>query len=73
MRLGPEAGGLTVFGIHTIRFPHSLAQFRQVTEIAKVIEQIQGETRMTVEGMQGITPRVAGGLERAELFAATDW
>ncbi len=29
-KLGPEAGGLTVFGVHTIRFPHSRAQFRQV-------------------------------------------
>ena len=38
VRLGPEAGGLTVFGVHTIRFPHSPAQFRQVTEIAKLIE-----------------------------------
>ncbi|MEI7600897.1 MAG: endonuclease/exonuclease/phosphatase family protein [Aestuariivirga sp.] len=42
LRLGPEAGGLTVFGVHTIRFPHSLAQFRQVTQIAKVIERTAG-------------------------------
>lgn len=42
VRLGPEAGGLTVFGVHTIRFPHSLAQYRQVTEIAKLIEHTGG-------------------------------
>lgn len=42
VRLGPEAGGLTVFGVHTIRFPHSLAQFRQVTEIARLIERTPG-------------------------------
>ena len=42
VRLGPEAGGLTVFGVHTIRFPHSQAQFRHVTEIAKVIERTSG-------------------------------
>ena len=42
VRLGPEAGGLTVFGVHTIRFPHALAQFREVTEIAKLIEHTGG-------------------------------
>ncbi|MEI8180452.1 endonuclease/exonuclease/phosphatase family protein [Aestuariivirga sp.] len=42
VRLGPEAGGLTVFGVHTIRFPHSLAQFREVTEIARLIERTAG-------------------------------
>lgn len=40
--LGPEAGGLTVFGVHTIRFPHSQAQFRQVSEISKLIERTPG-------------------------------
>lgn len=42
-RLGPEAGGLTVFGVHTIRFPHSQTQFRQVTEMAKLIERAPGQ------------------------------
>jgi len=42
VKLGPEAGGLTVFGVHTIRFPHSQAQFRHVTEIARVIERTGG-------------------------------
>jgi endonuclease/exonuclease/phosphatase (EEP) superfamily protein YafD len=41
-KLGPEAGGLTVFGVHTIRFPHSRAQFRQVTEMADLIETYPG-------------------------------
>ena len=41
--LGPEAGGLTVFGVHTIRFPHSRAQFRQANVIADVIEKIPGQ------------------------------
>lgn len=40
--LGPEAGGLTVFGVHTIRFPHSRAQFRHVSEIARLIERTPG-------------------------------
>lgn len=42
VRLGPEGGGLTVFGIHTIRFPHSQAQYRQVVEMARVIERAPG-------------------------------
>lgn len=41
-KLGPEAGGLTVFGVHTIRFPHSQAQFRQVSAIASLIEKTPG-------------------------------
>jgi endonuclease/exonuclease/phosphatase (EEP) superfamily protein YafD len=41
-KLGPEAGGLTVFGVHTIRFPHSRAQFRQVKEISDLIEALPG-------------------------------
>lgn len=40
--LGAEAGRLTVFGVHTIRFPHSQAQFRHVTEIARLIEGTPG-------------------------------
>jgi endonuclease/exonuclease/phosphatase (EEP) superfamily protein YafD len=41
-RLGPEAGGLTVVGVHTIRFPHSRAQFRQVSVLASLVEKQQG-------------------------------
>lgn len=42
VRLGPEAGGLTVFGVHTIRFPHVQAQFRQAVELAALIETTPG-------------------------------
>jgi endonuclease/exonuclease/phosphatase (EEP) superfamily protein YafD len=41
-RLGPEAGGLSVMGVHTIRFPHARAQFRQVQAIAALIESLPG-------------------------------
>jgi endonuclease/exonuclease/phosphatase (EEP) superfamily protein YafD len=63
VRLGPEAGGLTVFGVHTIRFPHSQAQFRQVTEIAKLIERTGGPK--LVMGDFNATPfsRVLGVLQ----------
>jgi len=41
-KLGPELGGLTVIGVHAIRFPHSRAQFRQVTALSDLIETIPG-------------------------------
>jgi endonuclease/exonuclease/phosphatase (EEP) superfamily protein YafD len=41
-RLGPEAGGLTVIGVHTIRFPHSSVQFRQANAIGALIENLPG-------------------------------
>ena len=41
-RLGPEVGGLTVLGVHTIRFPHARTQFRQVTELARLVERLPG-------------------------------
>jgi len=40
--LGPEAGDLTVFAVHTIRFPHSRAQFRQVRALADLIDLTPG-------------------------------
>lgn len=53
-KLGPEAGGLTVFGVHTIRFPHSRAQFRQANAIADLIEAMPG--RKLVMGDFNATP-----------------
>lgn len=41
-RLGKEAGGLNVIAVHTIRFPHSRAQFRQVSVLAGLLEKQQG-------------------------------
>lgn len=40
IKLGPEAGGLTVVGAHTIRFPHSRAQFRQIVALSKYLENL---------------------------------
>lgn len=39
---GPELGGLSVFGVHTIRFPHQRAQYKQITELAKLLENFLG-------------------------------
>lgn len=41
-KLGPEGGGLNVFGVHTIRFPHSQVQFRQVAVLSGLIEKLPG-------------------------------
>ncbi|MCB1381009.1 MAG: endonuclease/exonuclease/phosphatase family protein [Alphaproteobacteria bacterium] len=42
-KFGPELGSLTVIAVHTIRFPHSRAQFRQVTALASMIEAMAGQ------------------------------
>ena len=41
-KLGPDMGGLTVMGVHTIRFPHSRAQLRQVMALSDLIETLPG-------------------------------
>lgn len=40
--LGPQFGGVTIFGIHTTRFPHSRAQFTQIKESVKYFETVPG-------------------------------
>jgi endonuclease/exonuclease/phosphatase (EEP) superfamily protein YafD len=53
-RFGPEVGNLTVLGAHTLRFPHQRAQFRQIAELAKIV---QSQTRpMIVMGDFNATP-----------------
>jgi endonuclease/exonuclease/phosphatase (EEP) superfamily protein YafD len=41
-KFGPELGNVTVIGVHTIRFPHARAQFRQIREFTKMLETIPG-------------------------------
>lgn len=53
-KMGPELGGLTVIAAHTIRFPHSRAQMRQVVALADLIETIPG--RKLVMGDFNATP-----------------
>lgn len=53
-KLGPEFGGLTVIGVHSIRFPHSRAQFRQITSLSDLIETMPG--RKLVMGDFNSTP-----------------
>lgn len=53
-KLGPEAGNLTVFGVHTIRFPHSRAQYQQVGALVAWLTTIPG--RKLVMGDFNATP-----------------
>lgn len=52
--MGSELGGLTVMAVHTIRFPHSRAQMRQVMALADLIETVPG--RKLVMGDFNATP-----------------
>lgn len=72
-RLGAEVGGLTVMGVHTIRFPHARTQFRQVTELARLVERLPG--RKLVMGDFNATPfsRIVSVMEdAANLRRVTD-
>jgi endonuclease/exonuclease/phosphatase (EEP) superfamily protein YafD len=40
--LGADFGGVTVFGVHTTRFPHPRAQFKQIQAMASEVEKIAG-------------------------------
>jgi endonuclease/exonuclease/phosphatase (EEP) superfamily protein YafD len=40
--LGGEMAGITVFGVHTTRFPHSRAQLKQTRELVKYLEGFPG-------------------------------
>jgi endonuclease/exonuclease/phosphatase (EEP) superfamily protein YafD len=62
-RLGAEAGGLSVVGVHTIRFPHSRAQFRQAEAIGAFLEKLPGHK--LVMGDFNATPfsRIPGVVE----------
>jgi endonuclease/exonuclease/phosphatase (EEP) superfamily protein YafD len=53
-RLGAEAGGVAVIGVHTIRFPHSRAQFRQILALSNFIAAMPG--RKVVMGDFNATP-----------------
>ncbi len=40
--LGPEFGNLSVYGVHTTRFPHSRAQLEQVRALAVELQAVTG-------------------------------
>jgi methyl-accepting chemotaxis protein len=66
-RAGEQGRGFAVVADEVRKLAERTTKATQ--EIAKVIGQIQAETRMTVDGMQGITPRVSSGLEKVSAVA----
>jgi endonuclease/exonuclease/phosphatase (EEP) superfamily protein YafD len=52
---GPELAGLTVIGIHTLRFPHQRAQLRQIEKLALFLNGMQGRP-LVVSGDFNATP-----------------
>ncbi len=40
--LGPEYGNLSIYGVHTTRFPHSRAQFEQIRALAAELDSVTG-------------------------------
>lgn len=72
-KLGPEAGNVTIIGVHTIRFPHSRAQFRQVAALADLAAAEKGN--LVVMGDFNATPfsRILRTLtDRGRLTRLTD-
>lgn len=51
---GNELAGLTVIGVHTIRFPHQRAQLNQIEELAHFIDSVEGP--LVVAGDFNATP-----------------
>jgi endonuclease/exonuclease/phosphatase (EEP) superfamily protein YafD len=52
--LGPEFGGLSIYGVHTTRFPHSRAQFAQIQALVDELGAVTG--RYVVMGDFNATP-----------------
>jgi endonuclease/exonuclease/phosphatase (EEP) superfamily protein YafD len=52
--LGPEFGGLSIYGVHTTRFPHSRAQFVQIQALVDELNTVTG--RYVVMGDFNATP-----------------
>jgi endonuclease/exonuclease/phosphatase (EEP) superfamily protein YafD len=76
-RLGEKFGSVTVFGVHTTRFPHSRAQFTQVNALVKYVESVPG--RSIIMGDFNSTPfsrinqTISSGLELTRLSNLPSW
>jgi len=55
VQFGPELGGLTLFGIHTIRPPHFRSQLKQMQAMAKIIGHVSG-SRLAVGDFNATPP-----------------
>lgn len=76
-QVGGALQGLTVYGVHTTRFPHSRAQLAQVTALVKSMESVSG--KLLVMGDFNATPYsrvtsiVAEGLGLDRLTSLPTW
>ena len=75
--LGAQFGGLTIFGVHTTRFPHSRAQFKQVNALVKLVETFPGRVLMMGDfnstPFSRINQTVSEGLGFARLTQLPTW
>ncbi len=75
--LGPEWNDLTIFGVHTTRFPHSRAQFVQAREFVKMAEGytgpkiVMGDFNSTA--FSKINETIAEGLDMQRLSYLPSW
>ncbi len=75
--LGPEWNNLTIFGVHTTRFPHSRAQFTQAREFVKAAESVTGSKIVMGDfnstSFSRINETIAEGLELQRLSYLPSW
>lgn len=75
--LGPDWNNLTIFGVHTTRFPHSRAQFIQAREFVKMAEGatglkiVMGDFNST--SFSRINETIADGLDLQRLSYLPTW
>jgi endonuclease/exonuclease/phosphatase (EEP) superfamily protein YafD len=75
--LGPQFGNVTIFAVHTTRFPHPRAQFMQIHGLIKYVENIPG--RVIIMGdfnatpFSRITQTLAEGLGLTRLTNLPTW
>ena len=75
--LGPDWNNLTIFGVHTTRFPHSRAQFTQAQEFVKAADAapgpkiVMGDFNST--SFSRINETIAEGLDLQRLSYLPSW
>ncbi len=76
-RLGAEFNGLTIFGVHTTRFPHTFAQFKQVKAFVLMAENFAGPKIVMGDfnstGFSRINETIADGLDLQRLSYLPSW
>ena len=75
--LGPDWNNLTIFGVHTTRFPHSRAQFTQAREFVRLAETFTGPKIVMGDfnstSFSRINESIADGLDLQRLSYLPSW